>query len=374
MLYWYTLTPLDVLLLRDAKPFSPTERAWASSIFPPNNNTIAGALWSWLKNESTLELNRELTLKITGSFFCHAKKLYFPVPLGFVDSIPLVPLSWKQAEFAKNILFDPKQPEPFQNQAENTKQYRKYLPVENLLKYLTDGRIEASAWERLESEPEKPWAVETRSHNTIQRTTRQVEESDGYFVENAIRMLPGWSLAIALNININKPIVLRLGGEGHRVMLEPCPALATQWNDLQTQSQTNFQQQGKAIAYLCTPGIFQAPQPMNNTTTQLICRAWPWEWHLRHSGKGEGNLVSVATAQAIPISYRIRDPNSNSKNRSLPAPQVFAAPAGSMYYLNQPQPLLSDAPNRELNKKNKRKVQYWRQLGYSELLWVKPNL
>lgn len=30
-MFWYTLTPLDVLLLRDAKPFTPGERAWAGS-------------------------------------------------------------------------------------------------------------------------------------------------------------------------------------------------------------------------------------------------------------------------------------------------------------------------------------------------------
>ncbi|MFN9557259.1 MAG: type III-B CRISPR module-associated Cmr3 family protein, partial [Dolichospermum sp.] len=42
-MYWYKLTPLDILMLRDAKPFSPQERAWAGSIFPPNGHTIAGA-------------------------------------------------------------------------------------------------------------------------------------------------------------------------------------------------------------------------------------------------------------------------------------------------------------------------------------------
>ncbi|MFM7351893.1 MAG: type III-B CRISPR module-associated Cmr3 family protein, partial [Microcystis aeruginosa] len=43
-MYWYTITPLDVLLLRDAKPFSSKETAWAGSTFPPNSYTIAGAL------------------------------------------------------------------------------------------------------------------------------------------------------------------------------------------------------------------------------------------------------------------------------------------------------------------------------------------
>ncbi|MFN5658855.1 MAG: type III-B CRISPR module-associated Cmr3 family protein, partial [Pseudanabaena sp.] len=40
-MFWYKLTPLDVLMFRDAKPFSPQERAWAGSVFPPNNHAIA---------------------------------------------------------------------------------------------------------------------------------------------------------------------------------------------------------------------------------------------------------------------------------------------------------------------------------------------
>jgi CRISPR/Cas system CMR-associated protein Cmr3 (group 5 of RAMP superfamily) len=43
-MYWYTLTPLDILLFRDAKPFTPGERAWAGSVFPPNGHAIAGAI------------------------------------------------------------------------------------------------------------------------------------------------------------------------------------------------------------------------------------------------------------------------------------------------------------------------------------------
>lgn len=32
---WYVIEPLDILLFREAKPFSPGEGAWAKSIFPP---------------------------------------------------------------------------------------------------------------------------------------------------------------------------------------------------------------------------------------------------------------------------------------------------------------------------------------------------
>ncbi len=62
MIYWYSLTPLDVLLFRDAKPFSPGKRAWAASIFPSNNHTIAGALRGLLGEKTNFT--------IKGVFFC----------------------------------------------------------------------------------------------------------------------------------------------------------------------------------------------------------------------------------------------------------------------------------------------------------------
>lgn len=94
-----------------------------------------------------------------------------------------------------------------------------------------------------------------------------------------------------------------------------------------------------------------------------MCRAWPWEWKLAHtvnSNQKAGNLVSVATDRAVPISCRLK----SKENQSAPAPQVFAAPPGSMYYLNQPDQLFQDQSHAP------EKVQRWRSLGYSELLWL----
>jgi hypothetical protein len=61
-MFWYRLTPLDVLMFRDAKPFTPQERAWASSVFPPNNHTIAGAILS--------SFNITGTMQLKGAFLC----------------------------------------------------------------------------------------------------------------------------------------------------------------------------------------------------------------------------------------------------------------------------------------------------------------
>lgn len=101
----------------------------------------------------------------------------------------------------------------------------------------------------------------------------------------------------------------------------------------------------------------------DNLQNSSLCRAFPWEWKLAHTVNGNqtpGNLVSLATEKPVAISCRIRDKELSTK--SIPAPQVFAAPPGSLYYLNQPQSLFQDDSNTKVNS--------WRQLGYSELLWL----
>lgn len=361
-MYWYTLTALDILLLRDAKPFTPGERAWAGSIFPPNGHTIAGAL------SALLNRTKNSKFKLTGPFFCLAgETLYFPRPLGFDKSIPLLPVDWDKDSPFHHILSNPDQPRPLvrphfleRDEAEPEPEekievkYRQYLPFEVILNYLETGEIDDKSWQLEYQGEDKPWTVENRSHNAIENEKKQVKEADGYFVENAIRMLPGWSLAIAIDQEIKTPITVRLGGESHQVILQRSEILDAQWQQIQKQSHENFKKGGKAIAYLVTPGVFERLH-VDKGKKQSLCRSYPWEWK-------PDQLISVATDRAVPISCRIRDKDDATK--SIPAPQVFAAPPGSQYYLKQPQELFQDSP--EATKQAKR----WRELGYSELLWI----
>lgn len=366
-MYWYTLTPLDVLLFRDAKPFAPGERAWAGSIFPPNGHTVAGAIRGLLGEKTHFQLK--------GPFFCRTDhqakvRLYLPRPLGFVGSKPLIPLDWNKNSPLHQALWDKSQPCPLsslsksgneeEEQDDSEDKYRQYLPSDVVEKYLKSGKISDSDW-LVSDEEEKPWIVETRSHNAIETGTRQVKDADGYFVENAIRLQSGLSLAIGIDQEINTPTTIRLGGEGHRAILQKCDELDEQWNLLQRKSQENFESGGQSLAYLVTPGVFERPQK----DRKAMCQAWPWEWKLAHTVNGNqtpGHLVSVATDRAVPISCRIRDKDNDKK--SIPAPQVFAAPPGSIYYLNQPEELFQNSE--QASNKAKR----WRQLGYSELLWI----
>ncbi|AVH66341.1 type III-B CRISPR module-associated Cmr3 family protein [Nostoc sp. 'Peltigera membranacea cyanobiont' N6] len=369
-MFWYTLTPLDILLLRDAKPFTPGERAWAGSVFPPNGHSIVGALRGLLSEKKNFRL--------VGPFLCRQTdtgvKLYLPRPLGFFKSTPLMPLAWESDSHLRNALWDRSQPCPLVKPGSTPpdddveivtteRKFRQYLPYEVVSKYLKTGIIDEEDWLVIkDSDEDKPWTVETRSHNAIEEGSRQVKDADGYFVENGIRLHTGWSLAIGIDTEIETPNTVRLGGEGHRSIVKQCNELGEQWASLQKISQQNFQQGDKSIAYLVTPGVFERKHK-DNLHSSSLCRAFPWEWKLAHtvnSNQTPGNLVSLATEKPVPISCRFRDKESSTK--SIPAPQVFAAPPGSLYYLNQPQSLFQDDSNTKVNS--------WRQLGYSELLWL----
>ena len=371
---WYKLTPLDILMLRDAKPFSPQERAWAGSIFPPNGHTIAGAFRGILGERKDF--------KIVGPFLCYQNTkntLYLPRPLGFVKSVPLVPLTWETESYIKNALWDKTQPCPLvkphnkkddddlvKDNGVETK-FRQYLPYCVVKKYLETGKIDKNDWNIIkDSHEDKPWDEETRSHNNIEPGTKQVKVPDGYFVEKAIRLHQNWSFAIGINHEITTPATIRLGGEGHRVIVESCPELGEQWQELQKISDGNFKADTKSIAYLVTPGVFERPHHKYNPEQRVnLCRPYPWEWKLK-----DGIFVSMSTDKAVPISCRIREKEDNTK--SIPAPQVFAAPPGSLYYLNKPQGLFQDNEKVHKNGTNEdNRVNNWRQLGYSEMLWIK---
>lgn len=383
-MYWYTLTPLDILLFRDAKPFTPGERAWAGSIFPPNNHAIAGAL------SSLINRKKKDTFKLKGVFFCYDDQLYFPRPLGFVNSDPLYPLAWQKEHYLNQIYWDRTQPCPLVKPAHlkdedkekefETKincysyskalEYRQYLPYSAILNYLQTGELKKEDMELPKGEEKEPWQVETRSHNAIEEGSRAVKDADGYFVENAIRIKKGWSLAIGVDDNthrqlnlLNQPLIMRLGGEGHRVILERNQTLDYQFAKLQIASKKNFEKGGKSIAYLVTPGIFER----KHDNGKAMCKPYPWEWKLAHTvnqNQTAGNLVSVASAKALPISCRIQTDN----NKSIPAPQVFAAPIGSQYYLNEPQELFGYDHSQD--GKALEKAKRLLDLGYSEMLWI----
>jgi CRISPR-associated protein Cmr3 len=282
------------------------------------------------------------------------------------DNHPCHQMVWNRRNPAPLVVAHRQSDNPDQTKTEP--EYRQHLPADVVFKLLAGEALTTQDLSCPEPESPQPWTVETRSHNSLETGTRQVKDTDGYFVENAIRLHSGWSLAVAVDQLIDCPTTLRLGGEGHRALLERCQELDDQWQKLQQQSQANFAQGGRSLAYLVTPGVFERV-----SNGQALCRAYPWEWKLAHpvnSNQTAGNLVSVATAKALPIGGRLRD--REDAQSSIPAPQVFAAPPGSVYYLEQPQPLYADDPEAKPGSQGKAlaRARRIRQLGYSELLWM----
>jgi CRISPR-associated protein Cmr3 len=367
MKFWYRMIPLDVLLFRDAKPFTPGERVWASGSFPPTGDAIAGAVRGLLGEKEFI--------KITGPFLCrqvdNQQTLYFPRPFGFMGDQALVPFPWLYPEDQarpRQIKWNTAAPyplvQPF-NAAQagrdpdgdddvRSPEYREYLPTDVMLRYLQTNVIFQRDWVCVCKSENKPWKVEHRSHNSIEPETRQVKEENGYFVENAVRLHPDWSIAFQIDKKLPTGVTMRLGGEGHRVLLESCDELEPQWTGLQEQSKKNCSE-GKSIAYLVTPGVFE-----RQSNGQVLCQAWPWEWKLAQTSnpnqsESAGALVSVATGQSVPIA-------------GIDKAQVFAAPPGSNYYLDRHEP--PEALHQDQDTSPQR-VTRWRQLGYSELLWIK---
>ena len=274
---WYNLTPLDVWMFRDAKPFSPGERAWAGSTFPPSGHAIAGLLRSAAQEAKYFN--------IKGPFLSFQGQLYLPRPLNFVGNSMLTPSAWLPKENPCNqIKWDRRYPNPLvirehlsleEHEDEQLKiqerQWRQFIPFKAALKFIKGQKLEQSDFTCQPNELPRPWTIEIRSHNTMQPKTRQVKSSEGYFVEKAIRLNEGWSLSLGIKEHIETPKILKFGGEGHRALLNFCETLTEQWNKLEVQSRKNFQTNEKALAYLITPGIFE-----RQVDGVVTCRSWPW--------------------------------------------------------------------------------------------------
>jgi CRISPR-associated protein Cmr3 len=367
---WYTITPLDVFLFRDAKPFSPGQRAWAQSLFPPTGHAIAGAIRSLLGKTVEIE-------KLTGVFLCYNNEtLYFPKPLSHGHNIYLVPLSWQKNHYlSQHLITDQTSPYPLvrkqqilretepKTQSENS---NNYLPFNLIKEYLNTSDIKTLDKANNFYQGEQPWGIETRPHNTIDPETGQVKLTDGYFVENVIRLQQNWNLAMELKLKNQEQIpnntVIRLGGEGHHVIINQAHQLEQQWQELKYISDINQGKNQKSLAYLVTPGVFERRQKQEKNIPK--CRAYPWEWTFAHVKENPGELVSFATGKPIIISYRYRHQDNFNLEQSLPAPQVYGATPGTVYYLNKPLSLFQETTDDEHIKK-------WWRLGYSEILWAK---
>jgi CRISPR-associated protein Cmr3 len=317
---WYQIEPLDLLMFRESKPFSPGESSWAKGLFPPLPTPVFQALRSVpgvdpkpnekskVKRSSIPEKN----MQFWGPFLMDDKdQVWLPTPKDLValkrktsnldneeqnednenddegedwtSVTRLVPHSeqtdWKYISFPKNHLKPLVSPQLDNKEFEGPPPYREYdvvlgplkpwMKLTALVKYL-EGELPTNPKDFTDD----PWGVQVLPHIKMEAGTRQVSDREGYFTEVAIRLKPGWKFIAALNPQISEipPTgVVRLGGEGHRALVSAID-FPGGWQQLERFITPNSE---SSIAYLLTPGLARSEGEKSH---QLVYSAYPEAW------------------------------------------------------------------------------------------------
>ncbi|MDY6940250.1 MAG: type III-B CRISPR module-associated Cmr3 family protein, partial [Cyanobacteriota bacterium] len=246
MMNWYAIEPLDVLLFREAKPFSPSEGSWAKGLFPPLPSTVFQALRSLCDFYGTDKRDKRRDLSFLGPFLLDGDNtLWLPTPKdaiavglsseGSENEEPadeelgdesahrwhrldrLCPQSelpnWEFVKFADRGLKPMVSPQL--EDCEYIGRLPSWIRASALQQYL-NGDFEVSENDFCDD----PWTVQVLPHIHMETGARQVRDREGYFTEVAIRLKPGWKLVAAFNGKMSDDSahseVVRLGGEGHR--------------------------------------------------------------------------------------------------------------------------------------------------------------
>ena len=271
-MYWYAIEPLDVLLFREAKPFSPSEGSWAKGQFPPVPITVFQALRSALEHYQ----QKSRDLKFLGSFLLDKDNtLWLPTPKDLLavkskpptnegileDDLDKKTDDWDRTERLQSIFsveeevrnyipFDSDGLKPMVTPPIKKDEFicgipQPWIKADTLIQYLKGETITNS-----QDFHADPWSVQILPHIQMQSGTRQVKDEEGYFTEVAIRLHPGWRLIAAMSVKLEQTVV-RLGGEGHRALVSPLSDFQP-WQKLAAYEQYKDR---KNFAYLLTPGL-----------------------------------------------------------------------------------------------------------------------
>ncbi|NER34257.1 MAG: CRISPR-associated protein [Oscillatoria sp. SIO1A7] len=430
-MYWYAIEPIDVLLFREAKPFSPGEGSWAKGLFPPLPSTVFQALRSLLPQyEDTEEekikkkRGRERDLDFVGPFLMQEKwqlkgekweredVLWLPTPkdlLGvrivpseelekvehtdeaednwqYTDRLQPAPEDggWQHFRFSKEKLRSPVAPEL-------GKDKRICRPMPWIAASALSQYLEGETLKNPQEFHKDPWNLQILPHIHMQSEVRLVREQEGYFTEVAIRLEPGWRLvaAISKKLEIGEKTTVRLGGEGHGALvypLAPDSAVVRQWQQLQEFEEP---QESSRVAYVLTPGLAVSQEE------PLLYGAYPRHW--------QDHLATCITDRALlwggvsKVKRKNSDTGQQDENAEFALlPQRAFAPPGTVYIFKEPpEPPEADAPNwpESFQKLNQGKIVWpenkpplllpqgerkWHEtfekLNYGKLLWGKNRV
>lgn len=280
---WCRITPLDVLLFRDSRPFSPADGSWARGLFPPMPITVFHGLRSLLSQRHDRPERTNRDLDFLGPFLCDAEnQLWLPTPKDLVCLYPqsvgakqssdrwdavhrLQPAPQDPRDTSwSHLAFDPQYPAPMvvtraiHDQAKNHRlgEPQPWITATSLAAYLNSPVLH---WQP-SSPPQSPrfhrdpWDCQVMPHIQMKAGERQVKDEDGYFTEVAVRLWPGWHFVAWFDSpqeTLPQRGVIRLGGEGHRALVEQIPE-PPEWSELSRFRQNDGD---RRRAYLLTPGL-----------------------------------------------------------------------------------------------------------------------
>ena len=394
MKHWYSITPLDVLLFREAKPFSPGMGSWAKGAFPPMPTTTFQALRSLLPKYS----QKERDLSFIGVFLQDRDgMLWLPTPKDLVairkptedlsesddysesvqqwDALTCLKpcdtsqAQWRSLSFSQSRLtrdtdvdqaytqLSPMVPQLTTSQIED-KSYICGRPLPWMRASALLGYLKGETAFEMTDFCDDPWDTQIMPHIHMQTGQRQVKESDGYFTEVAIRLRPGWQLVAGIDKSLCEDVstgaVVRLGGEGHRAMVKAI-ALPATWSEIERRSQPKG---GSTTAYLLTPGLAQT---RSDAPVYGIC---PHSW--------QSSLQGCATERALlwggvsTIRRRLPDGQMPAASEFSLLPQRAFVPPGTVYVFKKVQTAeKSLLPEREASW-----LTTLEKLSYGKLLWV----
>jgi|GEM_PF-557949 len=413
-LQWYALTPLDVLLFREAKPFSPGEGSWAKGLFPPMPITVFQGLRWQLGDRYAFDddaprpfrYKKDRDLTFYGPFLQGpAGQLWLPTPHDLIGVKTLrsqgsqrtlgsggtqeSELAVAEAAFkAENVndwellvrLQPRAQTDPiWQHLAFSHGDLQPMVPPALAPDQYICGK--PPGWIKAEALVSKylsgqdgydpsdfcsdPWSVQVRPHIHVETGQRQVRDSEGYFTEVATQLHPGWRFVAALSWAGPDPLpqtttVVRLGGEGHQVQVAAI-APPPDWATLETlQTPTPQSRYG----YLLTPGLAK-PQ-----ADDVLYGTIPHQWRGVLAGCASdrpvlwGGISSIQRRQPVATPASPHPPTSPSPEFAL-LPQRAFVPPGTVYRFNQ----VPQGRSVLLPESDDTWLATFRQLGYGVMLW-----
>jgi CRISPR-associated protein Cmr3 len=368
---WYKITPLDILLFRDCKPFSPGDGSWAKGLFPPMPIAVFQALRSLSSPTTNKHERAKRDLTFLGPFLLDINHtLWLPTPKNLVCLYPpgvdrktatdnwseiqrLQPIDCEHGAW-KHLVFDGEQINPLVLNKKwdgNISPPKPWIKAEALFDYL-EGKKDSSNWQKIDFHS-NPWKTQVLPHIQMQTDKRQVKDADGYFTEVAVRLEDGWCFVAALSQEVSESVI-RLGGEGHRALVSPLKADDTLKGQLDSLLKSDHTSTVPNFAYLLTPGLALFDETRYSSYPQA------WKPQL----KGCATDKALLWGGVSTLRQNLKDNKIREEFALLP--QRAFVPPGTVYiFSNLP------ANPQVLPEDGGRWLETFQKLNYGKLLWGK---